>query len=38
MSSVSFISKEVGLDVGKYENIPHSDRGILNPVSGKHIK
>ncbi len=35
MSSISFISKAIGLEVGKYENIPHRDRGILKPVSGK---
>jgi hypothetical protein len=38
MSLVSFISKTVGLNVGKYQNIPQSDRGILKPVSGKHIE
>jgi hypothetical protein len=38
MSSVSFINRAVGLVVGKYENTPHSDKGILNPVSGKHIE
>jgi hypothetical protein len=38
MSSVSFIRKDAGLDVGKYEIIPHSDIRILNSVSGKHIE
>ena len=29
------MSVAVGLQVMKYENTPHSDRGIRKPVSGK---
>ena len=32
------MSERDGLDVGKYENSPHSDNGIRSPVSEKKIE
>jgi hypothetical protein len=37
-SSDSIICIAVGLDVTKYENMPHSDSGIRKSVSGKYIE
>ena len=37
-SSELVMSKREGLDVGKYENTPHSDNGIQSPVSENNIE
>ena len=37
-SSELVMSKREGLDVGKYENTPHSDNGIQSPVSDNNIE
>ena len=37
-SSFSTMDRAVGLDIGKYNNLPHSNNGIQKLVSGKNIE
>ena len=37
-SSFSTMDRAVGLDIGKYNNLPHSDNGIRKLVTGNNME